>query len=56
MKKKAGGRHAESKCRRCGTFWGRFDKRYFSISSECITYSTGPFENDARPREILLID
>lgn len=42
MKKKAGGRYGESKCARCGTLWGKWDRRYFIISSESVMYSKGP--------------
>lgn len=28
LNKKAGGRFSESKCARCGTLWGKWDKRY----------------------------
>jgi len=40
--KKAGGRYGESKCARCGTFWGKWDKRYLIITSEGVLYTKGP--------------
>lgn len=41
MIKKAGGRNNENRCVRCGVFWGRWNKRYFSITSDGLSISKG---------------
>jgi len=42
MNKKAGGRYTETCCVRIGTFFGKWDKRYFCITSEGISYRKHP--------------
>ena len=64
LKKKAGGRYAESKCARCGTLWGKWDMRYydstmirfFVITSEAIIYSKGPNIDNSSIREMINFD
>jgi hypothetical protein len=43
MIKKAGGRSSENRCVRCGVFWGKWNKRYFCITSDGLSISKGIF-------------
>ncbi|KAL4471562.1 hypothetical protein ABPG74_008455 [Tetrahymena malaccensis] len=56
MVKKAGGRTNESRCVRCGVFWGRWNKRYFCITSDGVSISKGRSQNECQIREMIMFD
>jgi hypothetical protein len=54
LKKKAGGRFSEGCCTRCGICWGVRKKRWFVVTSECITYQKSSEEEGIR--EMIIFD
>ena len=54
LNKRAGGRHTEGCCVRVGVLLGKWEKRYFCITSEGITYRKTP--NDNEIREMIIFD
>ncbi|EGR28742.1 phospholipase d1, putative [Ichthyophthirius multifiliis] len=56
MKKKAGGRSNENRCVRCGVFWGKWNKRYFCITSDGISISKDVIQEKCQIREVIMFD